>query len=158
MFGKGEILHQRKVEIRLSERAELRRQAGNVAKFERLRKTKGRGVEIARTARDPAQAAFDIANAWRTPERPERHDTGSQRGKGKWVAAVPRQIGYLFTGNGLSERGGFGLHQDRFFIDSDDIGDLAHLKWDVDSRGLIDRQLNSAANLAKPDIWAVRLY
>ena len=31
VFGKGEIPHQRKVEIRLSERAELRRQAGNVA-------------------------------------------------------------------------------------------------------------------------------
>jgi hypothetical protein len=82
-------------------------------------------------------------------ERPERHDTGSQRGKGKWVAAVPRQIGHLFTGNGLSERGGFGLHQDRFFIDSDDIGDLAHLKRDVDSRGLIDRQFELGGKLGK---------
>ena len=50
---------------------------------------------------------------------------------------------------GLSERGGFGLHQDRFFIDSDDIGDLAHLKRDVDSRGLIDRQFELGGKLGK---------
>src|SRR6185437_3502605 len=67
MFGKGEILHQRKVKIRLSERTELRRQTGNVAELERLRKAKGRCVEIACAAREPAQAVFDLAGRERFP-------------------------------------------------------------------------------------------